>query len=168
MKDAVVSDTTLQYFDASCPITVQVDASQVRFGAALLQDNKHVAFTSKALTEVEHQYANTEHELLAVVFGAEWFRTYVYGSPITFESDHKPLESITKKSLAETLAQLQCMLLCLQGYDYVLCYYPGKEMALPDTFSHFKPKSGPGIVLDIAIHYANLSPVQKKTLQLAF
>ena len=39
-KDAVLSDTTLQYFDASCPITVQVDASQVRFRAALLNDNK--------------------------------------------------------------------------------------------------------------------------------
>ena len=34
VKDAVVSDTTLQYFDASCPIKVQVDASQIRLGAA--------------------------------------------------------------------------------------------------------------------------------------
>ena len=46
VEDAVVSDTTLQYFDASYPITVQVDASQVGLGAALFQDNK-------ALTEVE-------------------------------------------------------------------------------------------------------------------
>ena len=46
VKDAVVSDTTLQYFDASCPITVQVDASQVGLGATLLQDNKPDAFTS--------------------------------------------------------------------------------------------------------------------------
>ena len=36
VKGVVVSDTTLQYFDASCPITVQVDASQVGLGAALL------------------------------------------------------------------------------------------------------------------------------------
>ena len=54
VKDTVVSDTTLQYIDASCPITAQVDASQVGLGAALLQDNKSVAFTSNALTEVEH------------------------------------------------------------------------------------------------------------------
>ena len=54
VKDAVVSDTTLCYFDASCPIRVQVDASQVRLGAALLQENKPTAFASKALTEVEH------------------------------------------------------------------------------------------------------------------
>ena len=41
-------------------------------------------------------------------------------------------------------------------------------MALPDTLSCFKPKPGPGISLDIAIHHAYLSPVQKEALQLAF
>ena len=106
--------------------------------------------------------------MLAVVFRAEWFRTYVYGRSFTTESDHKPLESITKKSLADTPAQLQHMLLCLKGYDYVLCYYSCKEMACPDTLSHFKSKPGPEIALDIAIHHAHLSPVQKEALQLAF
>ena len=106
--------------------------------------------------------------MLAVVFRAEWFRTCVYGRPFTIESDHKPLESITKKSLTDTPAWLQCKLLCLQGYDNVLHYCPGKEMALPDTLSHFKPKPGPEITLDITIHHAHLSPVWKEALQLAF
>ena len=70
VKDVVVSDTTLQYFDTFCPITVQVDASQVRLGAVWLQDNKPVAFASKTLAEVGHWYANMEHEMLAVVFRA--------------------------------------------------------------------------------------------------
>ena len=106
--------------------------------------------------------------MLAVVFGAEQFRTYVYGRPFTIESDYKPLELIIKKSLAGIPAQLQHMLLHLQRYDYVFCYCPGKEMALPDTLSYFKPKPGPEITLDIAIHHAHLSPVQKGTPQLAF
>ena len=159
VEDAAVSDITLRYFDASSPITVQVDASQVRLGAALLQGNKPVTFISKALTDIEHCYANIEHEMLAVVFRAEWFRTYVYGRPFTIESDHKPLESITKKSLADTSTQLQCMLLCLQEYDYVLLYGPGKEMALTDTLSCFKPKPVPEIALNIAIHHVHLSLV---------
>ena len=41
-------------------------------------------------------------------------------------------------------------------------------MALQDTLSHFKPKPGPEIALDIAIHHACLYPVQKEALQLAF
>ena len=108
-----------------------------------------VAFISKALTEVECHYANIEHDMLAVVFRAEWFRTYVSGRPFTIESDHKPLESITKKSLAYTPVHLQHMLLCLQGYDYVLHYCPGKEMA----------QTWPKIALDIAFYHTHLSPV---------
>ena len=54
VKEAVISDTTLRYFDPSLPVTIQVDASQVGLGAALLQNGKPVAFASKALTETKH------------------------------------------------------------------------------------------------------------------
>ena len=60
VKEAVVSDTTFRYFDPSLPITIQVDASQVGLGAALLQNGKPIAFSSKALTETECQYTNIE------------------------------------------------------------------------------------------------------------
>ena len=149
-------------------MTVQVDVSQVGLGAALPQDNKPVAFPSKALTEVESCYDNIEHEMLAVVFGAEQFRAHVYGRLYTIECDHKPLVSVTQKSLADTPAQLQYMLVCLQENEYILCYCSGKEMVLPDTLSCFKSKPGPEIALDITIHHACLSPVQKEALQLAF
>ena len=62
VKEAVVSDTTLRYFDPSLPVTIQVNASQVGLGAALLQNGKPLAFASKALTETECQYANIERE----------------------------------------------------------------------------------------------------------
>ena len=53
VKDAVVSDTTLQYFDPSLPVAIQVDASQVGLGVALLQNHKPMAFASKALTDTK-------------------------------------------------------------------------------------------------------------------
>ena len=65
-------------------------------------------------------------------------------------------------------AHLQCMLLHLQGYDYTICYHPGKEMALPDKLSQFSPHPGPDIPLDIAIHHAHLSPERKEAFQQAF
>ena len=104
VKDAVISNTILWYFDPSLPMTIQVDASQVGLGVALLQNNKPIAFSSKALTETECHYANIEREMLTVVFGAERFRTYVYGRSFTIESDHKPLESISQKNLVDTPA----------------------------------------------------------------
>ena len=36
VKDAVISSTTLRYFDPSLPMTIQVYASQVGLGVALL------------------------------------------------------------------------------------------------------------------------------------
>ena len=36
VKEVVISDTTLRYFDPSLPVTIQVNASQVGLGAALL------------------------------------------------------------------------------------------------------------------------------------
>ena len=133
VKEAVVSDTTLRYSDPSLPVTIQVDASQVVLGTALLQNNKPVALASKALTDAECRYSNIEREMLAVVFRAERFCTYVYGQSFMIKSDHMPLESISRKNLADTPAWLQCMMLCLQGYNLTIHYCPGKEMVIPDT-----------------------------------
>ena len=168
IKEAVISDTTLRYFDPSLPVTIQVDASQVGLGAALLQNGKPIAFASKALTETECQYTNIEREMLAAVFGAERFNTYIYGQSFMIESDHKPLESISRKNLADTPAQLQCMMLCLQGYDLTICYCPGKEMVIPDTLSWFSPWPGPDLPLDITIHHACIMPDHKEAFQQAF
>ena len=87
-------------------MTIQVDASQVGLGAVFLQNNKPIAFASKALTKTEHHYANIERDMLAVVFGVETLRTYIYGRSFTIKSDHKPLESISQKNLADMPAQL--------------------------------------------------------------
>ena len=159
--------TTLRYFDPSLPVTIQVNASQVGLGAALLQNGKPMAFASKTLTETEHWYANIEREMLAAVFGAERFQTYIYGRSFTIKSDHKSLESISQKNLTDMPAHLQHMLLHLQGYNYTIHYFPGKEMALPDKLSQFSPCPGPDILLDITIHHAHLSPVRKEAFQQA-
>ena len=168
VKEAVISDTILRYFDPSLPVTIQVDASQIGLGAALLQNGKPVAFASKTLTKTECQYLNIEREMLATISAVERFQTYVYGRSFTIKSDHKPLESISQKNLADTPAHLQCMLLHLQGYDYTILYHPGKEMALPDTLSWFSPCPGPDILLDITIHHAHLLPERKEAFQEAF
>ena len=50
-------------------------------------------------------------------------------------SDHKPLESITKKALANAPKRLQCMMMRLQKHDVNLIYVPGKNLLLADTLS---------------------------------
>ena len=52
-------------------MTIQVDASQVGLGAALLQDNKPVAFASKALTDAECRYVNIERDASSCLWSRE-------------------------------------------------------------------------------------------------
>ena len=44
--------------------------------------------------------ANIERELLAIVFACQRFSTYLLGRSFVAESDHKPLEMIAMKNLA--------------------------------------------------------------------
>ena len=59
------------------PVIIQVDASSKGLEATLIQDDGPVAFISKVLIPTEQQYTNNERELLACVFSAECFQTYV-------------------------------------------------------------------------------------------
>ena len=125
----------LACFDVTKPMTISCDASQSGLGAVLLQEDKPVTFASRAITDAETRYAQIGKELLAVVFLFNRFHQYVYGATVMVESDHKPLEAITKKQLSATPPRLQRMLLQLQKYTFTLIHKPGKEMLLADTLS---------------------------------
>lgn len=65
LKNQVCNTVSLQYFNPKLQTKVQVDASKHGLGAALIQitDNNEeriIAFASKALTETEMRYANIE------------------------------------------------------------------------------------------------------------
>ena len=53
------------------PVTLQVDASMIGLGAAILQEDEPVPFASKALTNTEQCWANIKCEAYALVFGCE-------------------------------------------------------------------------------------------------
>ena len=76
-----LSGTSIHHY----PGQSKLNASQVGLGAALLQNGKPIAFASKALTETKCRYGNIEREMLAAVFGAERFHTYIYGWSFTIE-----------------------------------------------------------------------------------
>ena len=71
VKQAIISDTTLRYFELLLPVTIQVNTSQVGLGGALLQDNKPLAFASKALTDAECRYANIERDVSSCLWSRE-------------------------------------------------------------------------------------------------
>ena len=86
-----------------------------------------MAFASLALTDTKSRYAQIEKELLAVVFALNKLEQYVYGSPVTIESDHKLLEAIAKKPLRCAPKRLQGMFLKVQKFDINIVYNPDLE-----------------------------------------
>ena len=154
---AKANTTPLKYYDRNLPVTVQADASLRGLGACLIQQHKGkdqpIAFASKSLTDVETRYANIERELLAIVFACQRFSTYLLGRSFVAESDHKPLEMIAMKNLANVPPRLQRMLLELQRYDVTIKYRPGKEMQLDDALSHCPARASQEIKLDMRVDY---------------
>ena len=67
-------------------------------------------------------YAQIGKELVAILFGVERFEQCVYGRRVEIETDHKPLESIFKKSLLSTPKRLQRIMLRLQNFDLLVSY----------------------------------------------
>lgn len=165
IKDQICKSTKLSYFQPTKPTIIQVDASQESLGAALIQEGRPIAFASKSLTATEKRYANIERELLACVFGAERFHTYIYGSQFKIESDHRPLDMISKKNLTAAPARLQRMLLRLQKYDYEIVYRPGKEMTLPDSLSRL-PKDSTDEEIDLKMNVCLVQFSTEKLRQL--
>jgi len=160
VKECISEATTLRYYDPRLPTKIQVDASLKGLGAALIQEDpdepgkeRVIAYASKSLTPTETRYANIERECLAVVFGVEKFHTYIYGAPtVTVESDHKPLEAIHLKNLAQAPPRLQRMLLRLQPYDIEIRYRKGSELLLADFLSRYHPLNGKEIELEQTVH----------------
>ena len=108
-------------------------------GCCLLQDNRPVAFSSRALTDAETRYAQIEKELLAIVYACEKFSQFIYGRLVTVQSDHKPLEAIFMKPVAATTPCLQRMLLKTLKYQLKIVHTPGKLMYVADTLSRAYP-----------------------------
>ena len=100
-----------------------------------MQQGQPVAYASRSLTPTEQQYAQIEKDMLAIRFGTQKFEQYIYGRTTNVETDHKPLESILKKSILSAPKRLQRMMLRLQKYDLKVTYKKGAHMYLADTLS---------------------------------
>ena len=99
IKRLLTQAPVLAYFDSTKELSIQCDASGQDLGAALLQEERPLAYASRALSDTETRYATIEKEMLAIVFALQKWYQYTYGRHVTIHSDHKPLESITKKPL---------------------------------------------------------------------
>lgn len=135
LKAAITSAPVLSFYDKDKDLVLSVDSSRDALGACIMQEGHPIAYASRSLNRTEQNYAQIEKEMAAIVFGATKFHDYIYGRPVTVESDHKPLESIMKKPICAVPPRIQRMLFKVQKYDMKVQFKPGKEMYIADTLS---------------------------------
>ena len=95
LKKQVANIVELRHLDIHRDTRIVCDASHNGLGAVLEQLNsdgwRPISFASRYLNEAEIKYSTNELEMLAVVWGTEYFQNYVLGRTFLIVTDHKHL-----------------------------------------------------------------------------
>ena len=142
LKEGITKIPCLAHYNAQNENIITTDASTKGLGATLWQKQKDgnlnpVGFASRYLSDTEKKYAINELELLAVVWGLEHFRLYIYGKPIELLTDHQALEPLIKRNRTNKTysARLTRWLDRLAHFDINIKHIAGKHLALTDYLS---------------------------------
>ena len=121
------------YYNPITETNLIVDAGPKGLGAMLSQKQKYRQFkpilhSSRALTDVESQYSQTEKEALAITWAFQHYHYYICDRHVIVYTDHKPLERLLTTS-STTPPRIQRWLMRLHAYKYTIKYRPGIENA---------------------------------------
>ena len=106
LKKELVRAPILAYSNPRKETILQTDTSTKGLGVCLLQDNKPIYFTSKALTETQRGYVAIEIESLTVAWAVKKFHHFLYSCHFILETDQKTLEAILSRSLNQATPTL--------------------------------------------------------------
>jgi hypothetical protein len=123
----------LAQLDNSKPFDVYCDASGTGLGCVLMQDNRVIAYASRALRPHEKNYPTYDIELAAVIHALKIWRHYLMGIHCNIYTDHKSLKYIfTQTDLNMTQRR---WLQLIKGYDLEVHYHPGKDNVVADALT---------------------------------
>lgn len=142
LKKEICSDRTIIPFDPEKPIILSTDASPVGVGAVLSHwiDNqeKPIAFASRALTAAEQNYSQLDREALAIIFATTQFYNYLLGNKFTLVTDNQALSRIfaSNNQLPRmTSARLLRYASFLSQFDYQVKFKRGEDNKNTDCLS---------------------------------
>jgi hypothetical protein len=109
------------------------DASGTEFGCVLMQDNRVIAYASRAIRPHEQNYPTHDLELAAVVHALKIWRHYLMGAHCNIYTDHKSLKYIFTR--ADLNMRQKRWLELIKDYDLEVHYHPGKANVVADALS---------------------------------
>ena len=130
LKQKLCDPPALDYFDKICHTQVIAEASPYGLAAVLVQkqngQNRIIAYASRALSQIERKYSQTEKETLALVWSCERFHVYLYGADFDLLTDHKALEFIFFPR-SKPSARIERWMLRSQPYRYKVIHIAGSK-----------------------------------------
>ena len=94
LKNALVTAPILVFPDYTKPFRLDTDGSKLGLGAILSQQKSDsnlyhvIAYASRSTNINESNYSATKVELLAMLFGCEYFRPYLLGQRFLLVTEH--------------------------------------------------------------------------------
>lgn len=146
LKSVLKEDRILHHPDLKRPFGLGTDSSGYGIGVELFQnfgdeeneDHRTIAFASRALTKYEKNYSVTEQEALAIVWGFQKFRDFLWGNKTTIYTDHRALIFLKKFKLMH--GRLTRWVLFLQQFEFEIRYVPGPQNKVADALSRLPVK----------------------------
>ena len=142
IKKLLTEEPCLAHYAKDRDNIVTTDASKTGLGITLWQKQsdreiKPIAFGSRYLNESEQNYSIGELELLAVVWGLEKFRFYLYGKKVYLYTDHQALEPLIKRNRCnrQYSARLTRWLDRLAHFDIAIQHIAGSNLKFTDFLS---------------------------------
>ena len=142
IKQMLTEGPCLAHYAKDKENIVTTDASTTGLGITLWQkqhdgNTKPIAFGSRYLNDTEKKYSIGELELLAVVWGLEKFRFYLYGKKVHLYTDHQALEPFIKRNRCnkQYSARLTRWLDRLTHFDISIQHIAGSNLKFTDYLS---------------------------------
>jgi hypothetical protein len=119
--------------DPSQSFDVYCDASGTGLGCVLMQNNRIIAYASRALRTHEQNYPTHDLELAAVIHALKLWRHHLMGTKCSIYTDHKSLKYIFTQ--ADLNMRQRRWLELIKDYDLEVHYHPGKANVVADALS---------------------------------
>jgi hypothetical protein len=133
LREHLTSTPVLTQPDMSKPFEVFCDASGTGLGCVLMQENRVIAYASRALRPHEKNCPTHDLELAAVVHALKLWRHYLMGNRCNIYIDHKSLRYIFTQS--DLNMRQRRWLELIKNYDLEVHYHPDKANVVANALS---------------------------------
>ncbi|KAJ8772223.1 hypothetical protein K2173_027400 [Erythroxylum novogranatense] len=133
LKSALTTTPILALPNFELLFIIECDASEIGIGVVLLQENKPIAFFSRAMAARHTILPTYERELIGLVKAIKHWQSYLWGKKILVRTDHYILKFLLEqRSLS---SPQQHWLSKLLPFDFTVEYKAGKSNTVADALS---------------------------------